>query len=66
MALIDVSNNPLNVVVQLYFNLLNDGATQNSQYQQASQSLINALKFLPSNLQSQLAPITPFLQTPLV
>ena len=65
MALVDVSANPLNVVVQLFFALGNAGATQNAQYQQTNQALINALPFLPSSLQALLSPIAPFLQAPL-
>ena len=65
MALVDVSANPLNVVVQLFFALENAGATQNARYQQTNQALINALPFLPSSLQALLSPITPFLRAPL-
>jgi hypothetical protein len=62
---IDVSANPLNVIVQLFFAPSNAGVTDNSQYVQTSESLINALPLLPDNLQALLAPIVPFIQPPL-
>jgi hypothetical protein len=65
MALVDVSANPLNVIVQLFFAPLNAGASENSQYVQTNEPLINALPLLPDKLQARLSPIAPFIQAPL-
>src|ERR1700722_9984386 len=64
MTLVDVSANPLIVVVDLYPAVLNTSPTQNAQSNHTVESLINVLPAVPA-LQAQLAPILPYLQTPI-
>jgi hypothetical protein len=61
MATADVTNQPLNIVVERYDFLTNESALSNSAYKQTSVPLISALPFLPSALQAQLAALTPYL-----
>ena len=61
MTTADVTNQPLNIVVDLYDFPTNEPALTNSAYQQTSASLIIALPILPSALQAQLAPLKPYL-----
>jgi len=65
MASGNVSNNPLKVVAEFYYNSLNDNAVENANYVQTQASLESALPLLPTNLKSQLAPLVPYLNNDL-
>jgi hypothetical protein len=61
MPTADVTNQALNIIVDLYDYTLNEFATSNADYQRSSAPLVTALPMLPSNLQAQLMPLTPYL-----
>ena len=61
MMTADVTGKPLNIIGDLYDFEINASALSNSAYQQTSVPLITALPLLPSALQAQLAPLTPYL-----
>ena len=60
MASGNVSNNPLNVVAEFYWSTFNGNAVENANYVQTQLQLESALPLLPT-LQSQLAPLKPYL-----